>query len=117
MITEQGEGASPCNPLQVDVEKDKHLSHYYAFSSIVNKRYVKKINLSNITVGANHTAEDNKVMRKVDVFFVAMFELIRPMKCRNEISNPMMLVDLKILRKLSVLYNNVSVANTCKQDN
>ena len=39
IIVEQGEGASPCSPLQ---SKDsKTISHYFHFSSIVHKRAVK----------------------------------------------------------------------------
>ena len=39
MIVEQGEGASPCNPLQSN--DSKTISHYFHFSSIVHKRAVK----------------------------------------------------------------------------
>ena len=39
IIVEQGEGASPCNPLQSN--DSKTISHYFHFSSIVHKRAVK----------------------------------------------------------------------------
>ncbi|XP_028403091.1 uncharacterized protein LOC114525845 [Dendronephthya gigantea] len=38
-IIEEGEGSSPCNPL----DESTDLSHYYKFGSIANKRHIKTI--------------------------------------------------------------------------
>ena len=38
-IIEEGEGSSPCNPL----DESTDLSHYYKFASIANKRHIKTI--------------------------------------------------------------------------
>ena len=52
-IVDQGEGASPYNPLQQNIDSSE-LSHYYKFSSIFHGRQITTFNVTNEKVYNNN---------------------------------------------------------------
>ena len=55
-IVDQGEGASPYNPLQQNVDSSE-LSHYFKFSSIYHGRHITTFNVTNEKVYDNNEEE------------------------------------------------------------
>ena len=67
-IVDQGEGASPYNPLQQNVDSSE-LSHYFKFSSIYHGRHITTFNVTNEKVHGN-----NEEVRQISLIAIKFFK-------------------------------------------